>query len=246
MSDFFRYPSIPHLAWLGEGLPRDDKLCTPEETEALLGGEVVVEEKVDGANIGISFGPDAVLRVQNRGQYLIPPYIGQFKHLHAWLESRQDALFDALADCLILFGEWCAARHSLHYDRLPDWFLLFDVYDRETGRFWSSRRRAELADRLGLFQTPPIFEKKLALDGLVECLERQPSRLREGPLEGLVVRKEDADWLEQSAKLVQPDFTQAITEHWRRKPLQWNQTRSPSKGKPAVVGSAGAKGVRHQ
>ena len=31
-----------------------------------------------------------------------------------------------LGDRLILFGEWCAAQHSLDYETLPDWFLAFD------------------------------------------------------------------------------------------------------------------------
>src|SRR5690606_2076140 len=51
VTEFFRFPQTPHLAWLGEGQPRDDKVLTPDEVDALLAGEVVVEEKVDGANI---------------------------------------------------------------------------------------------------------------------------------------------------------------------------------------------------
>ncbi|WP_257945770.1 RNA ligase family protein, partial [Pseudomonas plecoglossicida] len=53
-----------------------------------------------------------------------------------------------------LFGEWCAARHSLDYGTLPDWFLLFDVYDRSTGRFWSTVRRDALAAEAGLATVP--------------------------------------------------------------------------------------------
>ncbi|NLZ78249.1 MAG: DNA ligase, partial [Gammaproteobacteria bacterium] len=26
MSDFFRFPHTPHIDWLGEGMPRDDKV----------------------------------------------------------------------------------------------------------------------------------------------------------------------------------------------------------------------------
>ena len=52
--NFFRYPHTPHLAWLGEGAPRDDKVLSPLEVEAFLSQPLIVEEKVDGANIGIS------------------------------------------------------------------------------------------------------------------------------------------------------------------------------------------------
>ncbi|HZS81079.1 MAG TPA: RNA ligase family protein, partial [Herbaspirillum sp.] len=138
MTDFFRFPHTPHLAWLGEGSPRDDKVMSLIEVAALLAGEVAVEEKLDGANIGLSLAPDGGLRVQNRGQYLAKPHAGQFIHLPAWLAQHGNALCSTLTPNIILFGEWCAARHSLDYAALPDWFLLFDVYERSAGRFWNS------------------------------------------------------------------------------------------------------------
>ena len=82
MNAFLRFPHTPHLAWLGEGAPpRDDKVLSKIDREALLSHDVVVEEKLDGANLGISVGPDGNLRVQNRRQYLKPPYQGQFVRL---------------------------------------------------------------------------------------------------------------------------------------------------------------------
>ncbi|MEI7610790.1 MAG: RNA ligase family protein [Rhodospirillaceae bacterium] len=97
MSDFFRFPHTPHIAWLGEGTPRDDKVLEAGEASAFLDGEVVVEEKVDGANLGFSVSPDGELRAQNRGHYLERPFSGQFSRLESWLAPREDALFDALA-----------------------------------------------------------------------------------------------------------------------------------------------------
>lgn len=76
VTDFFRFPHTPHLAWLGEGLPRDEKLLSPNVASALLAGDVVVEEKLDGANLGLSLAPDGALRAQNRGQYLAEPHAG--------------------------------------------------------------------------------------------------------------------------------------------------------------------------
>ena len=67
MPDFFRFPHTPHLAWLGAGSPRDDKVLSAAQAQALLAGEVVVEEKLDGANLGFSLATDGELRAQNRG-----------------------------------------------------------------------------------------------------------------------------------------------------------------------------------
>ena len=72
MTTFFRFPSTPHLAVLSEkNVPRQDKLLPPSDARALLAGEVQVEEKIVGANIGFSLADDGRLLAQNRGSGLI-------------------------------------------------------------------------------------------------------------------------------------------------------------------------------
>lgn len=222
ISDFFRFPHTPHLAWLGKGTPRDDKVLSSVEADALLATEIVVEEKLDGANMGISFSPEGDIRVQNRGQYLHLPMRGQFKKLNSWLNLRSDALFDALGEDLIIFGEWCAARHSIGYENLPDWYVVFDVYDRKTKRFWSTIRRNILATQLNLPVVPRLLQGRISLKSLKELLQVQSSAFRTGPIEGMVIRHESNEWLEARAKLVRPDFVQAIGEHWSHRRIEWN------------------------
>lgn len=224
MVEFFRFPHTPHLAWLGEGAPRDDKVLSPSEVYALLAGDVMVEEKLDGANVGLSLAPEGGLRAQNRGQYLAEPHAGQFARLPSWLEQHDESLCDALTPNLILFGEWCAARHSLDYAALPDWFLLFDVYDRSKGRFWSSARRNALASHAGLAVVRQVLQGKITLTALKQLVTTRPSHYRQGPMEGVVIRRESPEWCEARAKLVRPDFTQTIDTHWRKRALEWNRT----------------------
>lgn len=75
---------------------------------------------------------------------------GQWKKLSAWLAQRTGLLFDQLTDRYILFGEWCYAEHSIRYDRLPDWFLGFDIYERCRAKFLSSTRRDTLFQTLDI------------------------------------------------------------------------------------------------
>lgn len=223
MTDFFRYPHTPHIAWLAEGQPRDDKVLSSVDAAEFLQHEIVIEEKLDGANLGFSLGPDGELRAQNRGQYLVSPFTGQFARLGEWTAVHQDRLFDALTESLIVFGEWCAARHSLGYEQLPDWWLIFDVYDREAQRFWSSGRRNQLANSVGVAQVPCLHRGRFDLRQLKEWVADEASRFREGYAEGFVLRREDTLWLCDRAKLVRPGFTQAIAQHWRSRPLAWNR-----------------------
>jgi ATP-dependent RNA circularization protein (DNA/RNA ligase family) len=231
-ADFFRFPHTPHLAWLGPAESRADKVLSPSEAASLTSDTLTVEEKLDGANLGFSLGSAGELRVQNRGTYLSEPHVGQFSRLPAWLGMHGEGIAEALLDHhdspLILFGEWCAARHSLSYTRLPDWLLLFDVFDAGAGRFWSSKRRNAMAQRLGLATAPQVAHGRFRLNELIEGVDTWLSQFRDGPLEGIVVRKESVDWCEQRAKLVRADFTQAIGEHWRGRQVEWNRLATPS------------------
>ena len=48
---------------------------------------------------------------------------------------------------LILYGEWCYAKHTVPYDALPDWFLGFDIFEVASHRFWPADRRNEWLGR---------------------------------------------------------------------------------------------------
>jgi ATP-dependent RNA circularization protein (DNA/RNA ligase family) len=240
MPDFFRFPHTPHLAWLSPGSPRDDKVLPADQVTKLLGEEVVVEEKLDGANLGFSLGVDGALRAQNRGQYLTEPHAGQFARLPMWLAQHGDALQAVLPPAHIFFGEWCAARHSLAYTALPDWFLLFDVYDCTVGRFWSTARRNVLAGQAGLKTVPQIFHGKTSLSHLEQCITTEHSHYSDGAMEGVIVRRESVAWCEARAKLVRPGFTQAIDTHWSKRAIAWNRIDysaddSTSNGPPDAV-----------
>lgn len=126
--------------------------------------------------------------------------------LEQWLGAHENRLFDVLDENLILFGEWCAARHSLDYSSLPDWWLLFYVYDRREERFWSTCRRDALARRIQVATVPCLFKGEVTLKALKELVSTQQSRFRSGPLEGVVVCQENDKWLPRG-KLVRSEFT---------------------------------------
>ncbi len=224
MTAFFRFPHTPHLAWLGEAEPRDDKLLSPSEVAEFLAHPLVVEEKIDGANIGFSASADCDLRVQNRGSYLpiddLDQLAPQFRPLPAWLAPRRTELVEALWPNLMLFGEWCVAVHSVTYDALPDYFVGFDVYDREQQAFWSTNRRDALLRRLGLHPVPALAHGRFDLPSLQALLGC--SRVGSEGMEGLVARHQTDALTVARAKLVRASFTQAIEGHWSKRAMRRN------------------------
>ncbi len=218
----FKYPRTPHLYWLSERPARDDRVLSDVEAREFLSTEILIEEKVDGANLGISVTDEGALQVQNRGSFLEKPVAPQFRPLGAWLAERESALVALLGRGLTIFGEWCFAVHSAQYDRLPDWFLGFDVYDRAAERFWASEKRNELLRTMGIRVVPEIARGHFTGDELRRLLASMESSLGPGRVEGLYLRRESNGWLDARAKLVRPEFVQAIDEHWAAKPLKKN------------------------
>lgn len=220
---FFKFPSTPHLAILPGVDIREDKVMTEFERDEFLRHELIVEEKVDGSNLGISFDSEGGILAQNRGGYLQLPGNGQWNKLGEWLAFHTNVLFDELSGRYILFGEWCYAQHSVYYDRLPDWFLGFDIYDKPSGRFLSSERRDHLLNKMQIFKVPILARGHFSYPELKMFVSQ--SKLSDQPAEGIYLRFDHGDWLDQRAKLVRPAFIQAIEQHWSRSAIRPNRIR---------------------
>ena len=191
------------------------------EREAFLAHKIIVEEKVDGANLGISFDSKAEIVLQNRGSCIALPGVGQWKHLEPWVALRKDVLFDVLEDKLVLFGEWCYAKHSVFYDNLPDWFLGFDIFDKLSQRFYSLKRRNDVLSALTISPVPIISIGKFTLEEIVNMIGE--SRLGSSEMEGVFLRYDTGKWCDNRAKLVHPCFMEGIEEHWGKRTFTPNK-----------------------
>merc|ERR1712183_1043987 len=131
-SSFFKYPRTKHIFAAGtDCIPRDDLLMTTQETTRFCspGQRIVIEEKVDGANLGFSINSNNQVLVQNRSHFVNSKTHKQFSVLDTWIEKHSWGLFAVLRpERDILFGEWLYAKHSIHYTSLPDYFLAFDIF----------------------------------------------------------------------------------------------------------------------
>ncbi|WP_019634567.1 RNA ligase family protein [Actinomadura atramentaria] len=156
-----KYPRTPHLA--GSRLQPGDEDLAALPFADIAGRHLVVEEKLDGANAGISFDSGGTLRLQSRGHYLAGgPRERQFGPFKAWAASVQDLLRPRLRDRYVLYGEWLYAKHTVFYDALPHYFCEFDVLDRTDGTFLSTPRRRELLAGTPVASAPVLYEGALA------------------------------------------------------------------------------------
>ncbi len=252
MLPFIKYPRTPHLC--GSRLQPGDDSAGQIDPASLIDGACIWEEKVDGANAAISFSPDGRLMLQSRGHILTGgAREGQFSLFKAWASCHEHALRQRLGTRFIMFGEWCFAKHTVFYDRLPHYFLEFDIFDRERQVFLGTDARHALLAGAPVVSVPVVHRGNLATGKMVRALIRPSLYKSESWQEALTLSaieagidpEEAARQTEQSAlaeglylkherdgivigryKYVRADFLQAITEsgsHWADRPLLPNR-----------------------
>lgn len=234
-----KFPRTRHILSLGAAT-RDDLIMTPADANAFLsaspGQLLVVQEKVDGANLGVSIDPATLaLRAQNRSHFVNSASHLQFKGLQHWLEEHREALWPLLsqgggdlggADSFgrfVLFGEWCSVAHSIHYVQLPDVFVAFDLYDSVRQRFLSSQRLRALLEGTGISMVRDLLQGSKFSSQQLAALVDSPSQYYDGPVEGVYVRKDEGEWLIDRAKIVRADFL-VHPEGWTKGKTVYNET----------------------
>lgn len=226
----FKYPRTPHLE--GSRLQPGDEDLAQVPFERVRGRHLVVEEKLDGANAGISFTADGELRLQSRGHYLHGgPRERQFTLFKSWAATQTSVLRQALSDRFVVFGEWLYARHTVFYDALPHYFLEFDILDRQGGHFLATPDRRALLEGTPV-QSVPVL-KAQPFDSFKEVLALlgpSTASTTGTPMEGLYLKVEEDGRVVERYKWVRPEFLQAILdsgEHWADRPIEPNQLADP-------------------
>jgi len=156
MDSIRKYPRTRHIE--GSGLQKGDHDLEVVPFSDIAGKPLVIEEKLDGANVGISFSDRGDLRLQCRGHYLTGgPGEAQFSLLKPWAETHRWWLQETLGTRYILYGEWLYAKHTVFYDALPHYLMEFDILDTETGDFLSTDRRHAMLAGGPVVSVPVVY-----------------------------------------------------------------------------------------
>jgi hypothetical protein len=236
MLSIHKYPRTQHIE--GSRLQPGDEDLEAVPFQQIAGRHLVVEEKMDGANCGISFNPDGELLLQSRGHYLTGG--GREKHFtlfKQWAHTHTAALYETLGSRYVFYGEWLYAKHTVFYDALPHYLMEFDVLDTETNQFLSTPRRSELLEGLRIEPVRVLHEGKLKglkeLTRLLgpsafitpehfrhlqeECEQRglDPDRIlretdRSADMEGLYIKVEEDGIVTGRYKYIRPSFLTAV------------------------------------
>lgn len=237
--DICKYPRTCHIEGSRKQQGDEDLKSVPFKE---IGGKyLVLEEKIDGANCGVSFGEDKAMRLQSRGHYLNGGYgERQFDLFKRWAGTFQGPLWEVLGSRYVMYGEWMFAKHTVFYDRLPHYFMEFDILDRETGRFLSTKKRQEILagapfvhsvlvldqgryrnlEEITRWVGPSHFISANARESFEEQCRKAGVRLDvavaqtdlTGIMEGIYIKVEEGDYVTDRLKYVRPSFLNTILD----------------------------------
>lgn len=251
MNAIRKYPRTQHL--VGSRLQPGDEDLDAVPMSELEGKFVVIEEKMDGANCGVSFDANLSLQLQSRGHFLTGgPRERQFDLLKQWAGALSGQLLDELEGRYVMYGEWLYAKHTVYYDALPHYFMEFDILDTQTGEFLDTARRGELLSGLPVTPVKVLFAGEFPGEAALREMigpshfvtPNAPSQFRtdvarlgwdveravrqtdlSGVMEGLYVKVEEGGAVTGRYKFVRSEFAQLVTAdgHWQDRPLVPNR-----------------------
>lgn len=211
----FHFPFSP-------GATNDDKIATT--MDSLIGVPIVLTEKMDGSNTSL----------ENKGC---------FARTHAGAPTHKS--FDSLKalhgdigfqipEDMQLFGEWCFARHSIAYDALPGYFMMFGIRELDsTEPFWYAWEEVEFWAEFFELPTVPVLFKgtvqyEYQLKELVESFMNQPSAcggIREGVVARVQREFKDDEFSTCIMKCVRANHVQT-SEHWKDQEIIKNKLKA--------------------
>lgn len=213
-----KYNRTYHLPY-SPGGTSDDKIAS--SVAGLVGVDIVITEKMDGSNTSLEF--DGCFSRSHSGAPNHPSFDG-LKALHSSIKYQ-------IPKGIQLFGEWCYALHSIAYNELPSYFLMFNVRDVSNSQ-WASWEEVELwAEEIKVSTVPLLFSGKInsekELQELVESFVIQNSKCG-GIREGVVVRVarsfSDSEFSQCVSKWVRANHVQT-TEHWQNQEIIKNKLK---------------------
>ena len=231
--DFIKYPRTPHL-FGSKGTDDDKHLGEAESSDLIADESLIVEEKIDGTNVGIHFSDDGEMLLQSRGHLITDGMHPQYDLFKQWTAVKRYVLEERLGRRFILFGEWVYARHSIFYRHLAHYFYEFDVYDKENEAFVDLGHRLNLFEGSGIETVPVVHSgalKRSNLEALIgpsrfdSRFDNPTTKQTDSLMEGLYLRTEADGFVTGRAKLVRPEFVEKIKQstHWQHQPMVPNK-----------------------
>ena len=208
-----KYPRTYHLPY-SPGATKDDKKLQDGWFKNYIGQEIVITAKLDGENIhmnqkGCYARSDGNVTTSPWSRNIWDPQEGLYWKIKQFIGEDET-----------IYGENLYGEHSIHYNKLTDYFHLFAVNDGINWYSWDDVKM--MADIMNIPTVPELWRGRIynenELQKLVEKYVHE-SEWYGDTREGVVVRKTDSfkieDFSKYVCKWVRPNHV-TTDEHWTK------------------------------
>ena len=223
------FPRTRHLPYKPNA-SANDVIALESEAAVVFEQQVLVEEKIDGASIGIAIEDNHFLirnrnHIVNKGFVKNTPAKKQFTSVWNWtVENRSK--FDQIMEQgpYSVYGEWMVGRHGMKYDRLPDWFIAYDVYDQEQQHFLGYNIARPLLTECGFCVPARIYSGNFIVnsEGFYGLMTEWNSAWADEKMEGIYIRVGE-EIVTHRFKMVRSDFERNVPQFGGNRKLIKNQ-----------------------
>lgn len=84
-------------------------------------------------------------------------------------------------------------HNSVAYNTLPSYFVVFDFYDRLTGKFFPRNNIERILEGTSISPTPLLYSDPLPAQKELIVMIEQTSNIGQGRMEGIYVKIEDEE-----------------------------------------------------
>ena len=217
-----KYPRTYHFMFSPE-VHSDDKVISLKYLGNFLRDEMIITEKLDGANSCLKGHQGVFGR-----SHALPTREPWYDHLKGVYYSKMDVINPDYW----YFGENTFAIHSIEYTEMEAYFYIFAIYDSVNDLWLSYDDMVKEAQRVDIPTVPLLFRGNMTSMAVVNrWMDRQinTASLLGGKLEGFVMRVASAipgdKFNEFVAKYVRKGHVQT-DEHWTK---NWVQQTLKSK-----------------
>lgn len=207
---YIKYPKIPHLSY-SNSIGKDDIIFNSSFDDK----DVVITEKMDGENTALY------------NDYLHARSINSGAHISRnWLKAFHSNIKYLIPENYRICGEYLYAKHSILYENLPSYFLVFGIFREICRRIeyiaWDDVE--DFCTKIG-FKTVPVLFSGIYNDGAIGTLINDAYNEKR---EGFVIRNRSGFPIDvfqyNIAKFVRPSHVKTDS-HWRHQKVIANKIK---------------------
>lgn len=206
--DYVKYPRTYHLPWSTMG--KYDRMM--QSMDYLIGERVVVTLKMDGENTTM-YHDHIHARSIDSGSH----------ESRNWVKGLWGKINWMIDPGMRICGENLYAVHTVEYNHLPSYFMLFSIWQDNICLSWDET--IEYAKILGLETVPVIFDGNFDQMAIQEAF-KQYAPSHEGYVVRLAKEFNYGQFRHVVGKYVQPEFRQTVNQshgHWISKRIITNK-----------------------